>query len=384
MRASYNLLIHSLPETPMSVCQFLLAPALVFTAMAALAQSEGGAPPPAPAPSAAPAATSPAADGDPDAFFKGRMGGTFGKNIIEVMPAGKRIAVAGFRVAFITDNSVSAQVRGSYLPGRDTSGAHSSFYVALQGVDPQTMQAITDKAYAELLAQLATSGREVVPLDQMKEFFGTMNATAGAPYTKAHNGQTAKFFSPTGMPLTFTHFDGGWGDRGAFDLNNYRRMEEYSYKWGAIVINPLVIVNFAKMSSSGNQSGLMSRAAETGAQLGMSVAHVQSFYSRATEFRNGMAMGGDGGGFNLARHIESPLQFGTMTETASENNSAVKGIFDVLGRAGGMANAGGATRSSKKAVATTTNDAYAAAASDALRRMNVTLAAWFTKYPPVN
>ncbi|HSH92098.1 MAG TPA: hypothetical protein VK996_19085, partial [Ramlibacter sp.] len=52
---------------------------------------------------------------DPDAVFKGRMGGTFGKNIIEVMPAAKRIAVAGFKVAFVTNNAVSAQVRGSYL-----------------------------------------------------------------------------------------------------------------------------------------------------------------------------------------------------------------------------------------------------------------------------
>ena len=352
----------------MATSRFVLAVALAVFTQAAAAQA-------------------PAAEADPDAYFKGRMGGTFGKNIIEVMPAAKRVAVAGFRVAFVTDNSVSAQVRGSYLPGRDTSGAHSSLYVALKGVDPKTMQAITDKAYADLLAQLAASGREVVQPSEMKEFFASVNATpsdAARPYSKAHNGQTASFFSPTGMPLLFTHFDGGWGDRGAFDLNNYRRLEEYSFKWKAAVIAPLLVVNFAKMSTSGNQSGLMSRTAETGAELSMSVAALQSFYGRADEFRNGMAMGGDGGGFSLAVPIASPLPFGTMHKTAQEDNAGVKGIFDVLGKMGGLANAGGAARSSTRSVAETNDAAYAAAAEDALHRMSTTLAAWFKKYPPAN
>ena len=367
----------------MPTVRYILAASFAVLAQAATAQA-----PTAPAADtpAAPA-TAIASELNPDTYFKGKMGGTFGKDIIDVMPAAKRIAVASFRVAFVTDNSVSAQVRGSYLPGRDSSGARSSLYVALKGVDPKTFQAITDKAYADLLAQLAASGREVVPMDQMGEFFASVNATpsdAAKPYTKAHNGQTASFFAPSGMPLVFTHFDGGWGDRGMFDLNNYRRLEEYSFKWKAAVIAPLLVVNFAKMSSSGNQSGLMSRSAETGAELSMSVAALQSFYGRADEFRNGMAMGGDQGGFSLAAPIASPVAFGTMRETEKDNNSAVKGIFDVLGKAAGLANAGGAARSSTKSVAETSDEAYAAAATDALRRMSGTLASWFKKYPPAN
>jgi hypothetical protein len=366
----------------MPTVRYLLAASFAVLAQAAAAQA-----PAAPAADAPATATATASDLNPDSYFKGKMGGTFGKDIIEVMPAAKRIAVASFRVAFVTDNSVSAQVRGSYLPGRDTSGARSSLYVALKGVDAKTFQAIADKAYADLLAQIAASGREVVPMDQMGEFFASVNATpsdAARPYAKSLNGQTASFFAPSGMPLVFTHFDGGWGDRGAFDLNNYRRLEEYSFKWKAAVIAPLLVVNFAKMSSSGNQSGLMSRSAETGAELSMSVAALHSFYGRADEFRNGMAMGGDQGSFTLAAPIASPVAFGTMRETEKDNNSAVKGIFDVLGRAAGLANAGGAARSSTKSVAETSDEAYAAAATDALRRMSGTLASWFRKYPPAN
>ena len=337
----------------------------------------------APAQTTAPADGPAAAASDPDAYFKGRTGGTFGKNLAELLPASKRIAVAAFRVAFVTDNSVSAQVRGAYLPGRDMSGAKSSFFVALKGVDAKTMQALTDKAYEELLAQLAASGREVVPLEEMKEQFATFKATP-VGHTKVHNGQTASFFSPTGMPLIFNHFETGWSDGGMLDLTNYRKLQETSGKLNATVIAPMIFVNFAKMSSSGNQSGLMARSAETGAELSMSVASFSSYYVRTTDFRNGMHMGGDEANFSLTMPVASPLAFGSLKETAKDDNSAVKGVFDVLGRMGGLANAGGAARSSTKAVAETTDEAYAAAARDALQRTSGLLGQWFKKYPPAN
>ena len=84
----------------------------------------------------------------------------------------------------------------------------------------------------------------------------------------------------------------------------------------------------------------------------------------------------------MSAPIASSLPFGTMKTMAQEDNSATKGVFDALGRAAGMANAGGAARSSTRAVAETTPDAYSAAARDALMRMNATMGAWFKKYPP--
>lgn len=322
---------------------------------------------------------------DPDALFKGKMGGTFGKDMIEVLPAARRVAIPALRVAFVTENTVTAQVRASYLPGRDTSGARSSLQVKLSGVSPRTLQAITDRVYAELVAEIASSGREVVPPEQMQEFFTVVNASpsdAAQPYIKESGGQTVSVFAPTGMPLVFTHFDRPWGDRGSFDLNNYRRLEEYSGKWEAAVVMPLIVVNFARMQSSGNQSGLVARSAETGAQMSMSVAQLQGFYARTTEFRNGMAMGGDQGSFNLVKAVESELAFGSMKETEQSDNAASKGLFDSIGRLAGLANAGGAARNSSRAVAESSDDAYAAAAGDALRRMAASLGDWFRKYPP--
>lgn len=326
-----------------------------------------------------------AAPADPDLLFKGQMGGTFGKNVVEVMPAGKRIAVAAFRVGFVVDNSVTAQVRAAYLPGRDMSGARSSLFVALKGVDNATLQAIADKTYGDLLAQLAASGREVVPLEQMRELHAGMKAaqtSAEQPYTRTHNGQTVAFFAPSGMPLVFNHFETGWTDGGMLDFTNYRKLQEISARLDATVIAPVVFVNFAKMSSSGNQSGLLARSAETGVELSMAVVSLHSAYVRTEEFRNGMLMKGDEGSFQMTGAVGSPLAFGRLQETARDNNAAVKGILDVIGKAAGIPNAGGIVRSSTKALAETTNEAYSAAASDALQRWSAAMGRWFAKYPP--
>lgn len=322
-------------------------------------------------------------DADPDAHFRGKMGGTFGKNVIEVMPNSKRVAVAGFRVVFITEQTATAVVRGSYMPGRDTSGARSSLKLTLSGVDQATMQAITDKAYADFLAQLRFAGREVVPQEELKDFFASVNlaAPAGQPAMRSANSQTAAAFSPKGVPLWFYAGDAPWGDVGPFDQKNIRSLAESAAKLKAIVVAPMIVVNFARMMSSGNQSGFTARAAETGATLAMHVAGFSSHYMRSDETRGGIVMSGDEGGIQMAAPIGSERQFGTIRDVAASDNTAVKGVFDALGRAGGLANAGGANRSSTESVAETTPQAFAAAAVDALSRTTGTFAKWFQKYP---
>ena len=320
---------------------------------------------------------------DPDAHFKGQMGGTFGKKVVEVMPNSKRVAIAGFRIAFITENTVTAQVRASYFLGRDTSGASSTLHLVLNGVDYGTMQSITDKAYADFVAQLKFAGREIVPQEELKEFFSGLELSGGPgkPYTATSNGQSATVVAPTGMPLWFNNWDGQWGDKGPFAQTNIRRVSEFSARHKAIFIAPLIVVNFASMSSSGNQSGLTSRSAETGATLNMHVAAFGSTWTRADESRGGLTMSGDEGALSMAAPIASKIEFGTMKEVDASDNSAVKGIFDALGKAGGMLNAGGANRSKTENVADTSGPAYAAAAVDAIGTATGTFAKWFQKYP---
>jgi hypothetical protein len=375
------------------------ASAAVLASLCLSAASQDAAPavPATPGAAAAPAAPAPDAGIDPDTLFKGRMGGTFGKGMAEVMPQAKKIAVAGFRMAFVVDNQVTAQVRAAYMPGGlDSSGARSSYQIGLQGVNASAMQAITDRAFADLLQKLAQSGREVVPPAQMKECIAGFKPTATSPaqpYAKSANGQTLHFFTPTGMPLVFTHLEGQWGDAGMFDLGNYRKLQECSSVWGAAVIAPFVVVNFAQMSSSGNRSAFTARVAETGAELAVSVASLTSPWMRTEEFRNGMLMKGDEGGFNLAAPVVTAREFGSVVVQAQDNNASEKAALDTLGRVfalaaggrlGGGANMGGAARSSTKAVAKTDDLSFGSAVLEVVERTNTSFAAWLRKYPPAH
>lgn len=328
---------------------------------------------------AAPAATASALD--PDQYFKGQTGGTFGKNVTEVLlPKSKRVAVAGFRVIFINYNTVSAQVRASYLPGRDTSGAKSTMNVSLEGVDNATLQAITDKAHADFLAQLTAAGREVVPASELAEFHAAVEPSA-QPYTKDLNGQKGAAFAPTGTPLFFTYADPGWTDKTPFNQKSYRLLAPLSEKLQAIVVAPMIVVDFAKMTSSGNQSGLTSRSAEVGGSLAMTVKTFWTPMIRAELSKSGMTAKGEEANANLQQGIGSELAFGTMDKMEETDNKGSKGLADMVGGFMGMANAGGAVRGKSVYTAKTDNAAYSASAQDALGRSTGTFAAWFQKYP---
>ena len=323
-------------------------------------------------------------DVDPDRFFKGKAGGTFGKDMIELLPAGKRVAIAGFRVVFITRDAAVAQVRGSYLPGRDTSGARSTLTLSLSGVDAATMQQITDRAYENFLGQMRLAGRELVSQEDLREFRAALDLTPtapGKPYSREEGSQAAMAFSPTGLPLWFHHAERPWGDRGMLDQKNYKAMGEYSQKLNVPVIAPLIVVNFAQMMSSGNQSGLLARSAETGATMAMHVSAFSTHWLRSEEFRNNMIMKGDEAAASMNGRIVSELNFGELKEVSSSDNKAVVGIANAFGALAGLANAGGANSSKSESIAQTSNAAYAAAAADALARATGTFARWFQKYP---
>ncbi|AXQ31409.1 hypothetical protein D0B54_23180 [Solimonas sp. K1W22B-7] len=318
---------------------------------------------------------------DPDAYFKGQTGGTFGKSVTTVLlPKSKRVAVAGFRVVFINYNTISAQVRASYLPGRDTSGAKASMNVTLEGVDSATLQAITDKAYADFLAQLAAAGREVVPASELASFHAEVEPSA-QPYTKEVLGAKGTAFAPTGTPLFFTYADAGWTDKTPFNQKSYRLLAPLSEKLQAIVVAPLIVVDFANMSSSGNRSGLMARDAEVGASLAMAVKAFTTPMIRAEESRSGMTSKGEEANASLQQGIGSELAFGTLQKVEESDNKGSKGLVDMVGGFMGMANAGGAARSKSSNTARTDNAAYSAASLDAIGRSTATFAAWFQKYP---
>lgn len=309
----------------------------------------------------------------PSEWFDGKFGGTFGAKTVTAFPKTNRVAIAGFRVIFVTHNEARAISRASYLPGGVERGsAKAKLVVELDGVDEATMQAITDRAYADFVAQLKLAGREVIPAEQMQSFFDAVKRSP-QPYKGTLGLAEGRGFAPTGQPLWFQSGD-AWGDAG-LSQSNMRSFNELSVKLNApITIAPLIVVDFAQMQSSGNRSSLMQRTASVGASLAMSVPTFYTRVVRAEEVRyGGVVFKGDDGALALKAALDTDIEFAEMVEVSTEKDSG-KGIGKLFGVLG-VASAKGVKQ------ARTTNDAYRQAAESVLNRATGTFAKLFQENP---
>jgi len=322
---------------------------------------------------AALAADTPAAitlpDLNPAEWFDGKMGGTFGAKTVTAFAKSNRVAVGGFRVVFVTHNEARAFVRASYLPGRDTGSARAKMEVDLKGVDDATMQAITDQAYKTFIEQLKAAGREVITADQMQPSYAAFKVNPAVPQEVKTGLLRGLAFSPTGVPLWWQVGD-AWGDAG-LGQKNMRAFNKQSEALGApVTIAPMIVIDFAHMSSSGNRSSLTTRRAEVGAALAMSVPTFTTRVVRAQQTRyGGIVFKGDDGALTLKAAIDTDVEFAEMSQVDSRTGT-------VLGW-----NGPDSKSKSSKNVAETTNDAYATAAAAVLGQATGTFAKLFTQNP---
>ena len=307
-------------------------------------------------------------DLNPSEWFDGKMGGTFGAKTVTAFAKSNRVAVAGFRVVFVTHNEARAFVRASYMPGRETGAARAKMEVDLRGVDDATMQAITDKAYALFVDQLKAAGREIVPLETTAyaDF-----KTAAVPMEVKTGLLKGKAFSPAGLPLWFQVGD-AWGDAG-LSQKNMRAFNKLSESATApITIAPLIVIDFAHMESTGNKSGLIARRAEVGASLAMSIPTFTSRVVRAEQTRyGGIVFKGDDGALTMTKALDTDIEFAELLAIDEKTGT-------VLSLTGG-------DHKSKKwtKVAETTNDAYSTAAHAVLSQATGAFAKLFAANPPL-
>jgi hypothetical protein len=308
-------------------------------------------------------------DLNPSEWFDGKMGGTFGAKTVTAFAKSNRVAVAGFRVVFVTHNEARAFVRASYMPGRDTGSARAKMEVDLRGVDDATLQAITDSAYATFLEQLKAAGREVITADQLQASYAAFKVSPMIPQEVGAGLMKGKAFSPTGVPLWFQVGD-SWGDAG-IGQKNMRAFNELSKAADApITIAPLMVVDFAHMQSSGNRSGLVARRAEVGASLAMSIDTFTTRVVRAEETRyGGIVFKGDDGALALTKALDTDIEFAEL--------------FLVDTKTGTVLAWNGADSKSKKQkkVAETTNEAYSTAANAVLTKTTGAFAKLFAANP---
>lgn len=306
----------------------------------------------------------------PAEWFDGKMGGTFGEKTINAFGRSKRVVIAGFRVVFVTHNETHAITRGTYMPGgRETGTAKAGMEVDLLGVDDATLQAITDAAYQRFVDQLKVAGREVLSVEQTKSLYAGFQSSP-VPQEVTRQLLRGRAFSPAGLPLWWQVGD-PWGDSG-LSQTNMRAFNELSKATDAIAIAPGIVIDFARMQSSGNSSGYGSSTASVGAKLTMSVSDFSTRVVRAEEIRyGGIVFKGDDGSLNMLRRIDTEAQFADLQQVEENDKGSVMSLLGAIGA------------KSKQSVmsAKTTNAAYANAANAVLNQATRTFAGLMAANP---
>ena len=173
-------------------------------------------------------------------------------------------------------------------------------------------------------------------------------------------------FTPAGLPLWWQVGD-AWGDSG-LSQTNMRAFNELSKSANAIAIAPGLVIDFARMQSSGNRSSLVSSGAEVGASLSMSVSTFYTRVVRSEENRyGGIVFKGDDGALSLTRRLDTDVEFADLQKVEENKSGSVMSLLGALG-----------SNSSKSILAAkTTNDSYMAAANAVLNQATGTFARLF-------
>lgn len=187
---------------------------------------------------------------------------------------GKRFYIAEFRVLFDVGGQVSANTRGSYLPGRDYGSTRAKVNYTVPQIDVAAFQAITDKAWEDFKARLAAAGVKVEDREAFEREHGAIyEATEeaskpGKPVfiDKNYGHSERKFLvmAPAGMKLHSRGFAGlGAGNIG-------KRIEWSKSNLEALSIS--VAVNIAALESSGSGMTMIKRESSASAGEGMSIS----------------------------------------------------------------------------------------------------------------
>ncbi len=180
----------------------------------------------------------------------------------------QKVAVAGYRVAFVVRNSATAYAGSGVANIGQSTGYNRTITqaqnrkieVGLQNVNRQLMQAITDRLYADFVEQLKGSGKTVISQDELLRVpsFAKIERTevpANDAYTVSPTGDARHYIvlAPTGMPLYFIAGE-SLGDKGPFSQANNKVLGAISKETQAVLLLPQVVIDFAEVESSGRSN----------------------------------------------------------------------------------------------------------------------------------
>lgn len=237
-------------------------------AAAAPAAADAGAPPPPADAQGAGALVAQVAGAAKSGLSPVELGIGPGMDFGTLAARGQRVAVAGYRVAFVVRNSASAYAGSGVANIGQSTGynrtitqaQNKKIEVGLLNVNLQLMQAITDQLYADFIERLKAAGKTVVPPEDLLKAaaFAKLERTvapANEAYTISPTGDARHYqvFAPTGLPLYFIAGE-SLGDKGPFSQTNNKVLGEISKEINAVLLIPQVVVDFAEVESSGRSN----------------------------------------------------------------------------------------------------------------------------------
>ncbi len=193
----------------------------------------------------------------------------------ELKLGNRKVYISEFRVLFEVGGSVTAKTRAGYLPGTRYGATNSTIKYKVANPDIAALQAITDKAWADLKARLQERGitiedREAFIAQHGEVYPATEEASRPDKpvFIEENFGYVTRNYlvmAPTGMKLHPRSFAGiGAGNIG-------KRIEFVKNKLDGLTIG--VMLNVADLESSGSGSSILhTEGASTSAGEGMALA----------------------------------------------------------------------------------------------------------------
>jgi hypothetical protein len=187
---------------------------------------------------------------------------------------GKKFYIAEYRVLYEVSGKVSANTRAAYFGGRDYGATRVSVNYEWAKPDLKTLQALTDRAYADFLARMETAGLKPEPADAFVQAngaiyeSGTEATKPGAEvYEEVELGYGKRkylVFAPTGTKVVNRSFIGlGAGNIG-------KRIDWSKANMEALSMG--MVVNLAAQESSGGGSSMFKRGSSANASAAMEIA----------------------------------------------------------------------------------------------------------------
>lgn len=276
-----------------------------------------------------------------------------------------QVVIGSFKVAFVENKKASNKAGGGLMG--NGMGGRAKANMELKGLDMATMQFITDQAYKDFEAKLASAGYTVADRAQLLTYGGYANASAKpSPFKEEASffgvSSDTTYMTPTGFgPVQFFQGEYGKNDGMGFNSGAYAIANKFAGEKGIPVISVAYLVDFA---NTGGHGGAWSMSASMQVSQGISVAP-GSGIMKVGGWQGGTFSANPNGSVKLGQAVGSDVPFGTVETTTSGAEVAAETALNVV-----TAVLGGGTNQTRDFAITADPAKYQQIASTVLMQAN--------------